>query len=94
MISLWSSERFRPAFEVYPPELRPQNAPPITRVSLNATEGFNVFAVQKEVSEGPVFLPVLSILTAESTPTNTGARLQVGVIFPPRGSSRYRRIAF
>ena len=92
LISFWSSAKFKPAFEVYPPELRPQNAPPITRVALRAKKGFNVYAVKKETTESPVFLPVFSILTAESTPTNTGGRLQVGVIFPAKGSSGYKRI--
>lgn len=92
LLTFWSSAKFKPRFEVYPPELRPQNAPPITRVALKARKGFNVYAVKKEKSDRAVFLPVFSILTAESTPTNTGGRLQVGVIFPAKGSSGYKRI--
>ena len=94
LISFWSNARFKPGFEVFPPELRPQNAPPITKVRLRAKRGFNVYAVKKEKTDAAVFLPVFSILTGEGTPTNTGGRLQVGVIFPGKGRiGAYRRIS-
>lgn len=93
LITFWANAKHKPAFEVFPPDLRPASAPPITRATLPARAGFNVYTVKKEKTPGVLGLPVFSILTAETTRTNTGGRLQCGVIFPTKGSvGSYRRV--
>jgi hypothetical protein len=93
IVTFWVNASFSPLFEVYPPDLRPANSPPVTRVSLKARRGFNAYAVKSEQVNPQYGLAVFSFLTAQQTPTNTGTRLQVGWIFPSRGAmGRYRRI--
>jgi hypothetical protein len=93
LITFWASSKFKPAFDVFPPDLRPANSPPITVATLRAKPGFNVYAVKHESSKGVVGLPVFSILTSVDTPTNAGRRLQVGVLFPGgERVGRYKRV--
>ncbi len=85
IITFWSNaKKWKPGFDIFPPNPRPASAPPVGECFAKVRKGFNAYALPYAKADGSIYgLPLFFVLTDAVTGTNIeNYRLQVGVFYP------------